>query len=853
MRLKKLILISTALAGSAPAAYAQTAAPAPAPASADEDARNNRQDDIVVTAQKRSESINDVAEAVTAFTAERRQVIGLTNVADIAKFTPGLSYSAGADRIYLRGVGRQTNTAGSDPGVATYTDGIYDSSTASVGASDFFVERIEVLRGPQGTLYGRNSIGGAINAISKRPTPKLSVEGRATIQNYDSYGLNAAISGPVTDYLRVRVAGSWSDQGKGYFRNLAGGPSEGGAGNAWYVEGQIEADLGPQATLWLKGSTGGSDGRPRSTNFDTPYDYAPFISGALTPSAAFGYLLPGHQAQGSQTDNPGVSNIRDFSADTVSRARVRGNFNGQGQLDIRLDPFDIRVLGGYREVRYEATSDLDNTSMVAYDFPLSPGALCGFVPGCAPLRVFPTNTFGYVEDRSFGSAEINFISNGSGPLKWITGLYFYGEQLDQESHFGAPNQPQLAAPANGPANPSRDFVYAATNLKTASYAAFGQLDWDATETLRLTGGLRYSADEKQATESFRVVCLGCAAGATPDQLGSLTPAIDITSSLASFAPADGIISPTRIDPTTGQAIRVLKDGWSSVTGTAGIQWRPSKDSLVYANYSRGYKSGGFSAGGIIASPRTDSEHINAYQAGIKQQLGPIQLNLAGYYYNYSNLQIPLDIPTPGINLGAFFNLRSAKSYGIEFESQWEVVKGLQLLLSYSYADSSIKSCCYFDGADPSATAPGAQPEGPIVGTRRFQNVNGEELPYISRHKVAANAAYTHDVGPGSVTLSASYTWRDKMWSSVFNRSYYRIPSSEKVDARLLWTQKDSNYRVIFFVQNLFNTQGFDSVGGIPGSSTPSPYVLPLTTGYPVNRNVGVELPRTYGVQVSFAF
>ena len=126
--------------------------------------------EIVVTAEKRSVNLQDVPLAISAYTADARQLAGITTLQDVANFTPGLSYSASNDRVFIRGIGRQTNTNGSDPGVSTYTDGIYDASTSSIAASDFFIERIEVLRGPQGTLYGRNSIGGAINAMSKSPS-----------------------------------------------------------------------------------------------------------------------------------------------------------------------------------------------------------------------------------------------------------------------------------------------------------------------------------------------------------------------------------------------------------------------------------------------------------------------------------------------------------------------------------------------------------------------------------------------------------------------------------------------------------------------------------------------------------
>lgn len=138
-------------------------------------------EEVVVTAVKREQGLQDIPVSVTVFSDELREELALDSIADFARLTPSLAYSSGDDRVFVRGVGRQTNTNGSEPGVATYSDGIYDSSTASVSRSDFFIERVEILRGPQGTLYGRNSIGGAINVISKRPTDEFTSEIRARV------------------------------------------------------------------------------------------------------------------------------------------------------------------------------------------------------------------------------------------------------------------------------------------------------------------------------------------------------------------------------------------------------------------------------------------------------------------------------------------------------------------------------------------------------------------------------------------------------------------------------------------------------------------------------------------------
>ena len=188
-------------------------------------------EEVVVTAQKRSEGLQDVPVAVSAFTSEIRDLIGITTIGDLTDLTPGLSYATTLDRMSLRGIGRLTNNYGSDPGIATYSDGFYTASNVEAGKRSIHTERIEVLRGPQGTLYGRNSIGGALNIISKRPTETWQGEVRAVAGNYDVQIFDGAISGPITDWLRFKVSGSTGGQGEGFFRDEDGGPSEGNVGD----------------------------------------------------------------------------------------------------------------------------------------------------------------------------------------------------------------------------------------------------------------------------------------------------------------------------------------------------------------------------------------------------------------------------------------------------------------------------------------------------------------------------------------------------------------------------------------------------------------------------------------------
>ncbi len=803
--------------------------------------------DIVVTAEKRSVNLQDVPLAVSAFNSETRQLMGLNTLQDMTNFTPGLTFSSGTDRVFIRGVGRQTNTNGSDPGVATYTDGVYNSSTFSVASSDFFVDRVEVLRGPQGTLYGRNSIGGAINTISKRPTEEFQAELRGTLGNYGVYNLEASASGALMPGLRARIAGASNNQDKGYFTNDAGGGSEGGRGHSRYIEMQLEADLGPDVVAWVKAFASGSNLDQRTTNSVGPYDFAPYPTGAIIPGSAFGYLLPGFVAGDPNPSNPGQKDNRRFSTNTPQTLDISDNYGVTADLKWTLPGFDVRVLGGYQEYELRSAYDFDGNSMKSYQFPLAEGpTVCSFVPGCGPLTVNPSQKFELVNKVSFGSAELNLTSNGDGPFQWVTGLYYYQETLKQASHFNSVDQMELRTPANGPANPSGDYVYAASSLTTKSKAVFGQIDYQFTDTLKFTGGLRYTHDKKSGTESFRILCLGCG-GYTPDQYGLLTPALDITAALISYAVNEGVSTPVAIDPLTGNAVRGLSGSWDAVTGTAGFEWKPGEDSLGYARYSRGYKSGGFNAGGISEFPQTEPESVDAFELGYKHTFSnAVRLNAAAYYYNYGGLQVPLTVTDPGgANLTRFFNLDKSESYGLELEGTWQATSALQLSASYGYAKSKVKdACCFVDGQDPLAQQPGAQPVGPLVAGQQPQSLDGSELPNTPRHKLGLNALYSIDFSPGTLTLSGSYMWRDKAYYNIFNRFYNQAPSFDQVDLRAIWTDNDNRYRVIAYVRNLFDSVGYDGASGTLLATPPAPMGA-------ISQSYSFTPPRTFGVQLQF--
>ena len=873
---------------------------------------SNTIEELVVTAQKREQSLQDVPVAISAYTSERRDLVGINSVQDMTNFTPGLTYNNSGDRISLRGIGRVSNVQAADGAVAIYSDGVFTSSTFEASKQPLFIDRVEVLRGPQGTLYGRNSIGGAINVLSKRPSDQFSGEVRATYGNYNYSVLQATVTGPITEGLSFRLNASREGQKDGYFKNTVPGlPDEGNVIKQYYVEGQLAAKFGERAEGWVKLSSfswdnGGGGLGGRATYSPDPYNTTQENSTNFYLNQGFGCSgFPTNVVNLSSTGcvNPASTDPRKFASDTRSTVSLDDTFVLAAEFTYHFDNFDVKYIGGATNYHYTLVADNDGGPVQRYTIPINafnaaaptstPCATTALLGGaCSPLTIFPTAITTYEEDKSWMSHEINFSSNGDGPLQWLGGLYYYREHYRQPVSVQLPNQPQFASPifatgAPAPANNNRFWYDTRPEFRDESYAAFGQIDWKFAEQFKLTLGLRYSHDHKFGQEEARLVCfalIGC--GTSPEALGTLTPAIDITQAAVG----------TGVDPVTGQLLRgvkaatvfetggtglakrLLDANWSATTGTAGLEWTPNADTLAYAKYSRGYKAGGFNSGitsPIVTNPFTDAEHNDAFEIGLKKDFGrTLQVNLAAFYYNYKGFQAPVTtIPTGGGIATAqtvFFNIPKAISQGFEAEVNWAPIDGLRLNASYSYVDAHIDEASgLVDPTDPTAIAAGANPIGALTpcnalaspaipncdiysgNFQRGQNLHGDALPQAPKNKVALNAVYTWTMDAGSLSPSVSYFWRDTQYGSIFQRSYNKSPSWDQVDLRLTFKDAQNRFTLIGYVKNVFDDLGYYE------GNTSLRTVGRLASGFPVVQGIATTFsltpPRTYGVELQYRF
>ncbi len=867
--------------------------------------------ELVVTAEKREQNLQTVPVAISAYTAAKRQLMGIDSIQDMTNFTPGLEYNSSTDRISLRGVGRQTNVLSADASVANYSDGIYETFAVGAGASTLFLDRVEVLRGPQGTLYGRNAIGGAINIISRHPTTSPYAELRGTYANYDHYIIEGAISGPITDNIQARLSGSFEKQSQGWVKNIVpGAADEGNVIKTFYLEGQIQWKINDKLDFWAKVGmnqwANGSGGPGAASAGWTPFPYETSEYGNAATQ-----LNPGYGCQGAAA---GLTNVVNASPTGCVNPAQQSPWVEARAVPYKVDlpyaytiaahltyhlPFaDIKYVTGGVNYHYILTGPSGGVDNPGYNAPITSYTIPGVLG--KPLVINPQENFRYQELNAFWSHEINIISTTPGPLQWVVGGYFYRQHYQQPVYTENPNQAQWNGPFPAVCNKTGGVCAGQTDFRrfdnrpsvtNKSYAVFGQVDYKFNENWKFTGGLRYSHDQKFGSETVRILCFAVAAcGANPNVLGGYTPAIDLTQVgtvvdsghnlvTGNVELPTGVVGPTTYDPKTGFATRLYNASWQAVTGTAGIEWTPDSQTLVYAKYSRGYKSGGYNIGIFTVlsfQPYTDSEHVDSFELGYKKTwMHSLTTDVAAFWYNYSNLQIPLtvNLNTGGLTQSAttFYNVPTAISRGVELETTWQATKDLAFLFDYSYLDAFSTSGQVVDVVDPDAIGPGAKPlpntaKTPYTadvytgGTQKFQDLTGNRLPNAPRNKIAVNANYTFHFTAGTLNASASYIWRDTQVGNLLTRSYNTAPSWDQFDARLTWNSQNGRYKVILFGKNLFNTIGYDAgavghrysgnnVQFINGKAT----IVPTIEAPLIGSSYSVTPPRTYGVEIDYKF
>ncbi len=750
----KMILLSScaiALCGGLQPAAAQVE---------DEGARSGGLEDIVVTARRRAESVQTTPLSVSAFDSRSLQDRGLQNIADVSRAVPNVQLDPVANesgvastQISIRGIGQTDYVLTVEPGVAVYLDGVYVGKSLGSLLDTVDVERVEILRGPQGTLFGKNTIGGAIQVITKRPTADNQAEMELTTGRYDRLDARGAMSGPITDWLRFRLSASYQSRDGFMKRILRSGERTGEVqGDMNRLGGRLvfEADVAPNllATLAFDGT------RIREKS---PATYLRRVTEDAGFPRLFNLAVPGGvcapAAGASRFSNPYCFNDQ-YSLPTDTRVTYNAGGN-TADTDVRgvaltLDwkPGDINVksITSFRKVDVFVDQNLGGSayynSQVGQD----------------------------IDFKSF-SQEYQLSGNLLDKrLSYVLGAYYqreWGRQL-------FPVQTALAQFLSG------------GDIKNDSYAAFGQLTYEITSRLSLTGGFRYTYETRRFNPGLQHV-VGY------DDL--------------SVIKIPGFVNPVA-NAFGAPGTPLFPAGWYKRNSKAGtpmisLSYKPVDDVMLYATYAKGFKGGGFTmrffppvrpAAGVDPDtliPYAKPEKATSYEAGIKSEWlgGKLRLNVAGFITDYNNIQVTYTIDPDGPGpIGRFLpvlaNSGSARIKGIEVEGAAVPTDWLRIDGSLGYIDAKYRKF--------TAAAIGAYPAA-----------LGFDLPNTPKWTYNVGTTVTFfDNESGNVFLRADWGYRSSQFKEFSNNPSLFQKGYGILNAGLTYRSADRNWDVTLGGTNL---------------------------------------------------
>lgn len=665
--------------------------------------------DIVVTAQRRSESMMRVPVAISAFSGETLATSGITNVQAIQMATPALVINNTGPNVqpYIRGVGSRLLQNGFDPSVATYIDGRYISRQTAISMDLFDVQRVEVLKGPQGVLFGRNAAAGAIRVITNEVSDIAEGMFKVGYGNYDHYTVEAMGNTPISDNLGIRVAGL-TDQHDGFAKNInPTGRREWDDKNLSAVRGKIRYNAGAidaKLTLsyWRQNDNTGND------------------TVALEPLQYHVGIVRGG------TTGVGIKQVSTAVSSTIAKREFAGEFD----LGIDFGGARLSSISTYANLKNRLIFDGDGTSAVLVD--------------------------AFIHERAKTYAqELQLASDNNGPIDWIGGVYYFRDKVGYDIFIDTGAQV---------ISQGHQFV------DTESYAAFGQMGWRFTDSLKLIVGGRYTKDKKSV----------------------------------SLTPSDYLGIPT-VSPSNSD-----KASWSKFTPTATLEYSRG-DTLLYAKFARGYKSGGYNYPYNGSEP-VNPEVLDMYEVGLKGSFfdRQVRITLSGYYYDYKDLQVSR-AATEGSAVIITQNAANARLYGLDADLSWNVTPDLTLTGGFAWQHSEYSNYDLATAKVFRALLPGGS--GPGMVDIGF-DAEGEQLLRAPSFSGYASLTYRVPISSGTVPINLSYSYKGSYNFDFIANSSTQILKQKAyslVNGRIGYEPDDGNWSVGLWVNNLFDQRYYDDV------------------------------------------
>ncbi len=704
-------------------------------------------DVIVVTAQKRSEGLQDTPIAITAVSGETLEATGAQDISNLQAITPNLVFdttapvsgvSSGAI-VFIRGVGQTDFQLTTDPGVGTYVDGVYISRSVGGVLDVLDLERVEVLRGPQGTLFGRNTIGGAISLVSKRPSDTFAFRAEATGGSRNLLNAFVSVDIPFSSTIRSKFVGSIKSQ-DGFVEGL-NDSRELGDTNRFSFRGTIEAELTPSLTATLSadytnideqnaasklvGISVAAPGSPTRTDFRFDRDTGTVVTEtfAIPPGAPTLTFLQNVGPTGT-FDQSFITPDLDTTFATGPNGTELDIYGGSLTLALDVGFGEIKTITAFRETTGSFARDADGS----------------------PLQVTETNNADYQQEQF--SQEIQLTGSVlNDRLKFAIGAYYFDESGQDILTVTLP------------------FLFGTVNnfafVENESIAAYAQGTYSFNDNLSVTGGVRYTRDDKSFTAPVGGAGITNGPAAVFGAAGTFTP----------FFPA----GTSEVD-------------FDDVSFKAVVDYKLDNGTLFYVSYSEGFKSGGFNTRYLVPVPAAvsfDPEQLETYEAGIKWEgLGRrLRLNGAVFFSDYSDIQLVLFQSGAPLTI----NAASAEIFGVEFEATALPFDSLETGFGFGYTDAD-----YTDIA----------PLDPLVSAE-LQVQQDNDLPNTPEFSLSAYAAHTVEFS-GSLEFRSRVDWSytSRIENDAQNSRFLTQDGAHLINASIGIHDVDKGWSVTGFVKNL---------------------------------------------------
>ena len=752
--------------------------------------------EIVVTANKREQNLNDVGLSVTAIGAQALTDRRITSVQDIAAAVPGLKFaeSGSGTPIYtLRGIGFNEESLGVYPSVSVYTDEVPLPFPVLTLRAAFDLERVEVLKGPQGTLFGQNATGGAINYVAAKPTDTLQYGADLSYGRFNALNGNAFIGAPLGDKAGVRLAISAAD-GDGWQRSLTRPGDRNGAQK--YLSGRLTFTLKPTDTLALRATvTAWQDkSEPQAAQL--------IAVRAQNPAA----VQPGLLASPFGTTDPRSADWTTTAKYVVFKDPTKGDFTIVPKTTASLTPRSNRkFIQGALRADLELGDVATLTSNTSYlDFKQS---LFSDKDGSAQAVANIGDGLGKIS--SFNQ-ELRIANAGSGPLRWVVGGNYEKSKTFED---------QALTFANGSSSAPGTLFINTTSSEVQqdirNYAFFANGEYDLSSQLALKLGGRYTNSRNNAEL--------CSKGNGDGLVSTLFNIIGGFSGNP-FKPIgvdDCYVLNAKGVPGDRIKSTLAED---NISWRAGLDYKFDADTLFFANVSRGYKAGSFptlASADFKAYFPVIQESVTSYEAGFKASLADnmIQLNGAAFYYDYNNKQIRGKVVDPIFDvLDVLINVPKSRVLGAEAELIVRPAQGLSLGTSVVYLDSKVRAKGGVPFVGPTAYGNSCTTTAGRPGPCDF---TGSELPFTPNWSYTLDADYRRDLGSGSFILGANLRGQSSSVSTLNGRSIefrnlandrkapniaqpFVIPAYATVDARIGYEFGDRRYKVMAWGKNVLN-------------------------------------------------